>query len=483
MATDQEFFEKFYSVLTNKIGKGIYSTPGFGAGALVFNSPGVIIDPAADWNVPAVRDRFSAIVDFVVDPSYVSGNAYGTNYTRISDLYQGVLTFRNYAQTPLSEAEQKALQAAKDKLLVGPEYIADTPLYAHYKELLHAAHLAQIGYNALASTPNPDPLELAERSLAFKEASKAATQFDHVHSLTQADNDLKRLAWRDGSGYWQELDDRAEAYRVSDTNALGLAGTLFKTDFYPTIASLLVPTTKWTKIGITEAEITASKKTKATSWSVSGGAGAFGWGGRASYSELTKRIDEDNEVTGFGVELEYTSVFILRPWMDVGMFYSRAWDWDDSTTPWLEDTYHKGMISNGAKIGLGQQPDGISPWIPVGLIVAKNTKFTGHWKKDIYKWYEKHVSASAGASYWGFSIGGNYSMDETSEFKNSKLTDSSMEFADPQIIAMICIPLPLSPNWDEEKYGPKPSETKVLKVASLAEILCLTRCAPLSSLS
>jgi len=460
MATDEDFFQRFYSVLTSKIGKGVYSAPGFGAGAIVFCSPGIIIDPTADWNVPAVRDRFSAIVDFVLDPSYVSGNAYGTNYTRLSDLYQGILTFRNYATTALSPAEEKALIGAKSKLFVPPDFDEPSPKYSKYLKLYNDAIQAQIAYVGLASTPNPDVKEIAERRAAFNATSQMVQNYDAVNGITQAENDVRRLAWRDGSGYWNQLDKRANAYRVPDTSAIGLNGTLFLTDFYPTIPSLLDPKTKWTRISVNEKEVVNANKMKATSWGVHGGGGAFGWGGRASYGESTTRIAEDNEVTDFKVELEFTTVFIMRPWMDIGVFYSRAWDWDDSTTPWLEASYHNGQISNGPNIAKGDTPNGISPWVPVGLIVAKNTKFTGHWQKDVRDFYERHIRGSAGASYWGFSVGGNYSMDETSDFRKGNLTDSSLEFPDPQIIAMVCIPLPLSPNWDEQKYGPKPTSEK-----------------------
>lgn len=459
MVAEREFYDRFYSLLSSKIQQGVYNVPGFTGGALVFNNPGIIIDPNVDWKIPNIRHRFSAIMDYVIDPSFVNYNAYGTNYVRLSSLYNGIMTFRNFYEFELSEAEKVVFETARGTLYEGADFITKTARHTEYNRLNLIALQAQIGYQSLANTPNPDMAELQTRRLAWSLAAQETQDFDSVHGISRAKNDLRRMAWRSGRGYWDSLENRARAFLVPDPAGIGLAGTLYQTEFYPQISSLLTANTKWTKITLTESEILSTAKSKMTSLSASGGFRAGFFGARANYSETTKSINEKNEVTGLTVDLEYTYVFIDRPWLDITVFGNRAWNWDNSTTPWLEDRFHNGLISNGANPNNGEQPVGISPFIPTALIVAKNTKFTGNWELNIRDYYERHVSASASVSYFGLSLGGKYNMDETSEFKKANVTNTSLEFPDPQIIGMTCVPLSKSPDWDEDSYGPEPGSS------------------------
>lgn len=462
MVTEREFYDRFYTVLSSKIQQGVYNVPGFSGGAIVFNNPGIIIDPAIDWNVPNLRHRFSAILDYVIDPSFVSYNAYGTSYVRLSSLYEGIMTYRNIYNFELSDEEKAIYESARRTLYNAPEFIEKTSAHKQYNSLNLTALTAQIAYQALANTPNPDLGELQTRRLTWSLAAQETLEFDKIHRISQAKNDLRRIDWRSGRGYWDALENRARAFLVPDPASIGLEGTLYQTEFYPQIGSLLKPETRWTRITIHESEIFKSHKSKMTSLAVSGGFRAGFFGARASYGETTKTINDHNEVTDLNIEIEYTFVFVDRPWFDITVFGNRAWDWDDSTTPWLEPRFHEGMISNGANPNNAEQPIGIAPFVPVGLIIAKNTKFTGKWKQNIRDYYEKHISASAGVSYCGFSVGGKYNMDQTSDVKKGKTTETSLEFPDPQIIAMTCVPLPKSPDWDEDSYGPSPRTRAML---------------------
>jgi hypothetical protein len=413
---------------------------------LVLLNPGILIDP--DLNLAtddAGRYALYTTLDQVLAPDWV----YATKPTTSSRIYQNILRHHVTPTFQYSADQLKRIDEAKKYLFSDWDKRTPSPEYERYKEKAAALAVAQdVIYDFKANNPGKQPP--AVKLTAYKQALADYNLVGDAPVVIAHENELSRLGYINPETYWAELQTQ---YDLSIQKFGGASYGDYQ--FYPGYKQWSKSDAIWQTLTMTEKDLKNTVTSGSSSSSVGGGAGWGLWSVSANYGESRNWRYEANDVKDFTIAGQFARVSILRPWMEYSVFESDAWQWQKNA-PAVDTS----PISDGADASAGKVPSGQMPFLPVGLLIAKNVRLSGSFEKNIDNFF--HSESSGGGSVgWGpFSFSGRTSRSETNTFKEAKTDASGIEIGQPQIVGMFVHVLPPSPRpnlaykWPEG-YGPQ----------------------------
>ncbi len=128
------------------------------------------------------------------------------------------------------------------------------------------------------------------------------------------------------------------------------------------------------------------------------------------------------------VSMELMRVVLTRPWMDDGVFRSRAWKW-------LKASLYDGkLISDGKDAAQGATPSGIMPFLQTGLLLARRTSLSGQWSHDLTQTFDQQTSGGASIGWGPISFGGRYNSSDSHSYHKATAAGNAVSWDAPQII-------------------------------------------------
>jgi hypothetical protein len=443
-----ELIKKLYTKIGESVGVGS-NNPTTGETFLVLANPGILLDPNLNYNTPAGRNQFARTVDKVLNPSWI----YGTRNDTVFSVYDKIINFHEAAQvTPTAGQIQQYKLACKVIFddCHNPQPGNYSAAYERYQktkyELIVISKKAE-DYMTINQTQTLPPDLLAD-------LARANDDFDLIGNKTEieaAKATINTFNHIDPNSWWGEL-----AGKFTQNSEMFNGNRFGKLDLYPSYSVWLDMTRSWSRMTLTQKQIEQTTKNSHTS--VGGGGGfSFGfWSVGADYSNLEKRSFYEFTGSDYLIDMEITRVSIDRPWMDAGVFESRAWRWLAASP------YDKKKISSGADAAHGISPPAsdIMPFVPTGLLLARNVTLSAKWDKDLRTSFESRTSGGGSVGWGPWSFSGRYDSSNEETYRKATATGSSITFAAPQIIGFFVQVLPENPNPD--RCYRFPSDTKPL---------------------
>jgi hypothetical protein len=412
---------------------------------LVLMNPGLLIDP--DLNLAtddAGRYALYSTLDQVLNPDWV----YSTKPTQSTRIYQNILRHHVTPKFEYSQDQLDRIGAARKYLFSDWDKRVPSAAYERYKQKASALATASDAINDFKSN-NPGKQPPAVKLTAYKQALADYNLVGDAPVVISHENELSRLGYINPETYWAELQTQF------DLSVLKQGATTYGDyQFYPGYKQWHASDAIWQTLTMTEKDLQNTIVSGSSSGGASGGAGWGLWRVSGDYGENRNWRTETNDVKDFTISGQFARVSILRPWMDFSVFESDAWQWQKNvvavdTTP----------ISDGADASSGRVPTGQMPFLPVGLLIAKNVKLSGSFEKKIDDWYKSESSGGASVGWGPFSFGGRTSRTDEKSFKQAKTDAASVEVGQPQIVGMfvhVLAPAPrpnMAYKWPEG-YGP-----------------------------
>lgn len=399
---------------------------------LVLMNPGILIDPDLDLaQDDAGRYALYTTLDQVLAPDWV----YATKPTTSTRIYQNVLRHHVTPSFEFTKDQLKRIEEAKKYLFSDWDKRTPSKEYDRYKDKAQALAVAQDAINDF-KTNNPGKQPPAVKLTAYKQALADYNLVGDAPVVIAHENELSRLGYINPETYWAELQTQ---YDLSVQKFGG--ATYGDYQFYPGYKRWFTQDAIWQTLTMTEKDLQNTIVSGSSSGGASGGAGWGLWRVSADYGENRNWRTETNDVKDFTIAGQFARVSMLRPWMDFSIFESDAWQWQKNA-PAIDTT----PISDGADASVGKAPTGQMPFLPVGLLIAKNVKLSGSFEKKIDDWYKATSSGGASVGWGPFSLGGRTARTDEKSFKQAKTDASSIEIGQPQIVGMFVHVLPGSPH-------------------------------------
>jgi hypothetical protein len=441
--TDLEILKKIYA----KIGEQFRleeNLPTSGKNFLVLMNPGFIVDPSFDPATATDEDKavFYRLFDRVLEPTWL----YSARPTMTTKIYENILTFHESPNFELSDDQKQKIEAAKKFLYEDVENQIESPTYLKFQELeLLLADLDTQIADWRKNNPgmNPPPSLVIQQRRAVE---KLETIGEAPEVLVHISN-WRRYKKFDPEFAWAQAQRNFELNTRQTGGAGGQRFGIY--GFYPFYKQWFNTDLSWHKITLNESDLERTIENRRTSISGGGGAGYGLFSVKANYNEGTEWKSDDQTVSGMTLSGEYLRVNLDPLYMDASIFGQDSWTF--STTAVGVNT---GLISDGADANTGAKPNGQMPFLPVGLLLAKNVSLSGTWKHDLETYYKKVVDASAGLSYGPFSLSGKYHEDRDRKYTLGQVRGAGLEFASPQIIGVFVSLLPKSPSPSSEYDWP-----------------------------
>jgi hypothetical protein len=175
------------------------------------------------------------------------------------------------------------------------------------------------------------------------------------------------------------------------------------------------------------------------------------WSVGGDYSSEQNRTYFKLDVSGYTIDMELARVSIDRPWMDSAALKSRAWKWLDSSP------YFGQVISDGGDAASGVTPKGVMPFMPTGVLLARNVTLAGTWSADLKTTYDSHTTAGGSVGWGPFSFGGRTDLRESTSYVKANAAGNTISFSSPQILGFFVEVLPKSPDPDPRYKFPSGS--------------------------
>ena len=400
---------------------------------LVLLNPGIILDPNLH---PDTNDADRLALNSVIDRTMESGWIYRPYSQLTTDVYARILDFHatpDFKLPVATKAELDALNAKLYRTVDGRR--VRTEAYNQYQEYLGAYSTA---IDVRKAWVNDHPGQIPPSSLTVAEKNARDDYFtlgDGAVFSRQLQRKHEIEAYDPGF-WWGELNDAYQAYTDGGaTPAKRLPNNLY----YPKYATWLDTARSWTNYTISQSDL--ERTTSDGSTSTGGGLGAS-WGlfrisGSGSGTKTWNTVDAT--YTGMTLSFEMTRVNIYRPWMDTTVFYTDAWCWGmgaPDLTP----------VSTGGDPSKGQQLSGTMPFLPTGILLARNVDVSAKWSRDISNDFTNAVSGGGGISFGPFSFGGSHSEFHHDTYTHGTSSGSGFKFKEAQIIGFFVEVLPRSPN-------------------------------------
>ncbi len=447
--TDIEIFEKLFTKLGAAVSVGETTASG-GEGFLVLANPGILIDPGVDLTDKSDQRDLSLTLDRVLAPNWI----YQPREMQMHSLYYDFLLYSESPIVTLTSKQKEQLEYAKKIIYANNGDYSDTFLdYRKYKTILNAAFKAITDIERSGEEPDDviwDQLENAQQDFALQ---------GNAGIVEPAIITLKKLEALESNAWQTRMFDLYE----KGMNRLG-GETYPDLRFYPRYDQWTDEKRQWSSLTLNEKDL--EKTTTTSHTKVGGGAGArWGlWHGRGNYSQETIKLSEEIEATSFNIKTELLRVEIIRPYLDTKIFYSDAWQFVSSGFP-----YKERLVSDGADAAVGTAPKGLMPFVPTGLLIARNTSITGSWSKDLHDYFEKVTQGGMKVGWGPFSASGNYYNRETRDYIKASSANAELTISSPQIIGFFTEVLPKSPNPHPDYIFPSDRNPLILSGQNLLD--------------
>lgn len=418
-------YEKLYSKLAIAVGAGSKENPGtIGESLLSIYNPGQYLPVNLD---PVNNADDDQEISQLFDTAPMFNFTYTPGALRVSDAYKSILDLKTYPIADLSEKEKAKLAAAEKDYEERQEKCdaAETAYWAVVSEY----DAAQANYE---NKTGPAP------SAALKAKVKSAMdKWVAAGKIKQQTNlaIMKQLQGRDGSAFWDKLDQRfAENERELPSGLRFPPATLA-----PRYASWFKDE-GWTKFEFVEKDL--NNQSTSTNIGVAGNLdGKFGIvtiSGSGSYQEDKEYIKV--EETSLSFKCELMRVTISRNWMNPLVFNSRAWKFEPMA-PAAE-------LSSGGSLKDKIVPTGAFVAIPTTVILARNVEILGKFQNTVEERMKREIEAEASLGIGPFSIAGSVQYKDRRESIKGTFAENKISINNTQIIAAISQVLPQVPNPD-----------------------------------
>lgn len=415
---------------------------------------GTLLDPNID-----VSDNFqrSILVNGVADirlrESWITSQRPGS----MASIYRAILRDRRTPAYTLNAAEKAEFEAIDQDLYDGRGARRRESIFLKTYRDAEAALVLAIGRVEAFQKENPGrtvPKSLSADLQLARDKFNNDAQGPTVRQLLMRHTELQR---RRGSAWMADLEDQFDRNYNSADN-------FGEVRFYPTYPVWFDKDKTWTKITITSTDLEKRTHNTSTSFSggISGGWGLWSWGGRYEKDEESK--SNQSKASNLRLTFEVLAVQVRYPWMDFGVFESRAWDWSRSAM------YYGIPLSDGTYAPDSPASDTeLLPLVPTAILIARNVEMSADWDFKLEEFFRMRESASGSVGWGPFSVGGRRNRTDESTYTLGKAKGNSVSFQDPQIIGYFSYRVPKSPSPDLSLPWDLKSAAKIKNLRALTE--------------
>jgi len=413
------------------------------AGSFLMLDPlgGAILDPDLNFADPADRALLiNNIADITIREGWLLTKAPRT----MSSTYNTVLKNRAtpaFRMTPEEEAEFNEIE----RLLYKLPSRKRTEDYDFYEdaldELIDAIETIQVFEQE--NFPRRAPLS------AYRALRRAKTTFENdargIFFKGRLDRHVE-LQNRRGTGWFSDLQD------IFDAN-FNLNGNFAEAQFFPRFQQWFNNARKWNKVKIELSDLETRTHNSNTNFSSGLGAqwGLLRIGGRYGSDEVESFKQET--ITSLTLEFELLSVFVRFPWMEFGLFESRAWR-HSSASPLGTSLLSDGIYNPDAPSARDER----LPFVPTTLLLARNVTLSASWSFDMNDFIEKRKNAGGSFSFGPFSFGGRYQNTDQKNYVIAQHRGVEIKLEDPQALGYFVYQVPKSPDPDLSLPWPRSPE-------------------------
>jgi len=399
-----------------------------------FANPGIGLPEKPNMNNKAEAEILLSLADDQILPGPVAVKTGG----RLSDAYNHVLLNKVSARTELTKDEQEKLNALLDLVK------ADGTAMQKYNDLEDDYVAAS---TKLAIAQQADAVMAAKTkadgSSADSKISKAEIYKKEVaRALRLWQTDGRRDAIDAAFGKIREYDNKDQSAwweRLVTTYNLGLDQFKNRLAVFNPKPADWNKNSGWVKFSFSSNE--ASDSSKNSSRDISAAAsinvGKFGFSGSGGNS--LKEGNTASKSMESTIEFELKRVFISRPWLDVNVFKSHGWKFNDN--------FSKDFLSSGETLQDAQNGKARMPMLTESLILIRNLVVTGGLAEDMTNFRKETTKAKAKIKYGPFfSANASYEKTDEAEGSSHKESQASITSEEMQVIGFISTFLPKAPD-------------------------------------
>jgi hypothetical protein len=425
--------KKLFTKIETVVGVGS-NDPITGGSYLVLLNPGILVDPTLDLTKPQDQARLARMLDRVLTPTWI---AHWKN-ERVVDVYQRILTYKEAPTIQPSAEQHTLLVAARALVFADPQKRVYTQEFKTFQDKRTALAKAVSDIETYRRA-NPDTDPPATLVDALQRADEDYRLIGNRNEMIAAKATIDTYEHLDPNVWWGELNDQF----LTNTRTTG--GQRFGVyDSYPSYKNWYSTTDDWTKLVTDQKalERTTSSSHASTSGGLSAGWGLWSVGG--DYSHEENRTYFKLDVSQYTLSADLTTVILDRPWMTSAVFYSDAWRWLASAPD------RNKLISDGTPVPTN--PDVIMPYLPTGVLLARNVSLKGAWSADLKTTFDQKTSAGGSIGWGPFSFGGRTNTSDSNTYRKAVANGNELSFVSPQIIGFFVEVLPKSPNPNMSDY-------------------------------
>jgi hypothetical protein len=433
--TNAKIMEALFTKIATSLAVGT-NTPAAGQSLLILANPGIAIDPAMN---PATnqsdREAISKVLDRVPGPSWI----YTSTSYRVSDIYSNIVHHHIVPTNQLTDSEKQQLAAANTVLFLnGDPGQGRSTKYSAYHDYQgkweDAANAVEANRKPNGSVP-PNFLHARQNAMTDWQT------LGYKNDVDTALGTRESLTSRDPNLWFQQLSTQLSNAEENP----GTPDDFFPVTMYPSYASWST-LTGWSTINMDASEIHNIATTDHTSSGGSAGAGfgLFSFNAGASHDSTDVHTHSDSNISS--ISMDVIRIQIDRPWMEGWLFRSRGWDWAPGSP------LAGNLISDGATPPGSGNPNILMPYLPVGILVARNVKINGAIGSNDMTYHHDHTSVQGSAGWGPFSISGHYEEDHTKQTFDATFSGNGITIPGMQIIGWYCEVLQKMPSRDTVNF-------------------------------
>jgi hypothetical protein len=269
---------------------------------------------------------------------------------------------------------------------------------------------------------------------------------------------LLYLVRPDPTTLWNEYATNLQGH----TKSAPARQAYLETFFVPPVAQWNSASTSWGTFEKTISESSTISISRSTSWSAGISAGWGLWSFGASAGGSSQYQYDQSDASTIDVKFDYLRVRIDRSYMVPDVFGYKFWTWNKQ--------FGFVYLSDGGNLAADPpvRPIGNMPFLPTHFIVVRNVELSASFSHSDRTFIASQISAGGSAGWGPFSISGSYSEANTEVRTNASFNGTTLQIAQPQIIAFVGTLLPKTPDpdlslpWQDDAAFP-PKDSKQLK--------------------
>ncbi len=431
-----KLMKQIYTKIAEAVGVGSNDAE-TGQTYLILVGSGILLDPKLQANTADGRKTLAETIDRVAGPNWIYSPRTSTTfqvYSRIMKDHEPAVVIPNAEETKIYKNYCKVIHTECDNV---QNQGVPTAAYTNYKlsrsALSHLLTLAE-QYRADHNT-TAIPADMADDIQAATDQLEAISNRSQIEAAEAGIKSFERI---DPNAWWGELAGR---FGTAET----ISGIPFgQVNVFPSYATWLDPTRSWRTEHLTQNDLQVTTDNSSTSVGGGGGfnAGLWSVGADAQHEEDRKHYEMSGK--NFDLKFDVTTVTLTRPWMDESVFESRAWKFREATP------YDKKQIASGADAKAGKTPPDtdVMPFIPVGLLLARNVEITADWSTKLSDSFSSHTSGSTSVGWGPFKLSGHYDKRDSHSYDEGHAAGNTISWAAPQILGFFVQVLGKTPDRD-----------------------------------